>query len=137
MSKPDPLDPKNAKTTAFQISEDELNARMEKQRKMHDEPLEKAAQVLESAICQVVSKLGVDTTKDDDSIHFQMDFLGIYINTLEGYPGIFVNLDKGTDIEPFAWISDAILKSDGVYHYEIHWFKEDAMKEIKGDKILQ
>jgi len=136
MSKPDPLDPKNAKTTAYQISADELNARMERQQKIHDEPLQKAAEMLEMAIEKVVTTLGVDVTKDTESIHIQMDMLGISVNTLEGYPGIFVSLDKGDDFIPCAWISDALMMSDGTYRYEIHWFQSHRMDEI-GVKLVQ
>jgi hypothetical protein len=133
----DPLDPKEVKTTAFQISEDELTARMERQRKQHDEPLQKAAELLEAAIERVVVSLGVDITKDTESIHMQMDMLGISINTLGDYPGVFVSLDKGDEFTPYAWISDAKLMSDGTYHYEIQWFKGNRMDEIGGIRLVQ
>lgn len=136
MSKPDPLDPKNIKTTRFEISEDELTARMQKQFSMHDKPLMRAAKVLESAIGKVVSRLGVDVTKGDESIRTQMELLGIHCNTLENYPGIFIALDKGDGFTPYAWISDAVLTSDGKYHYEIQWFVDNRMDAVEGEKII-
>jgi len=118
------------------ISSDELESRMQKQAKFHDEPLTKAVAVLEEALEKVVASLGVDITKDDESIRMQQELLGIERNTLEGFPGMFVSENRGGEVVPYAWISDAILKSDGTYHYEIQYFQTNKLEEIGNIKIV-
>jgi hypothetical protein len=133
MSKPNPLDPKVATTKATEISADELTARMEKQELIHDEPLRKAVKVLEGAIEKVVKSLGVNVEHDIPS---QLKFLNIHIKEVENYPGIFIMIDKGIEIEPYAWVSDAIMMSDGTYKYEIQWFRENRLETIGGVKVV-
>lgn len=120
----------------FNISADELESRMELQHKHHNEPLQKAVMVLEEAIGKVLAKLGVDITKDDESIKMQQQLLGIEISELPGYPGIFIHLTS-PEPTPYAWISDAELNNLGEYHYEIQWFQEERMDEIGGIKVIQ
>lgn len=120
----------------YSVSADELEARMIKQQKLHDEPIQKAVAVLEEGLEKVIASLGVDITKGDESIRMQQEFLGIEVNTLDGYPGVFVSVNRKGELVPYAWISDAILNSDGTYHYDIQWFQKDKLEEIGGIKIV-
>jgi hypothetical protein len=120
----------------YSISADELESRMQKQAKFHDEPLTKAVAVLEEGLLKIMASLGVDITRDDDSIRMQQEFLGIDVNTLDGYPGVFISVSRKGEPVPYAWISDAILKSDGTYHYEIQFFQNNKLEEIGGIKIV-
>ena len=126
----------NTKTDRFHVSVDELASRMQKKAK-YNEQLQGAVLVLESAIERVIKKLGVDTEKDDESIKIQMDLLGILLNELPGYPGMFVTTMKGDEKTPYAWISDAMLDSEGKYHYEIHWLKDERLSDVKGTEAIQ
>jgi len=122
--------------TRYEISADELNNRMERQARFHEEPIQRAVAVLEAGLEKVIASLGVDMTKGDESIRLQQELLGIENRTLEGYPGVFVLVNKSGEPAPYAWISDAILRSDGTYHYEIHWFQKDKLEVMGGIKIL-
>ena len=119
----------------YSISADELESRMALNEEKHVDPARKAAFLLEEALGKVLSKLGVDITKEQEDIHLQMELAGIHVNTIQTYPGIFITTSI-PQVEPFAWVSDAILDSSGAYAYEIHWFREERMEETLKVKAL-
>ena len=141
MSKKDPLDPKAVKTTAFEISEDELEARMKKQEELHNEPVQKAVAILEAALCTVLTKLGVDCNLEDDVVKAQQEFLGITIweHTDERSPqlnGFFVHVGH-ENYTPFAWVGAARINHLGQCFCDIQWLQEDRMTETGGIKLVQ
>lgn len=118
----------------YSISADELNHRMELQQQYHDAPLQKAVMVLEGAIEKVLVNLGVDVTKDPETIKMQQQLLGIEISELQDFPGIFVTL-LFPEPTPYAWISDVKLNNMGSYSYDIQWFQKEKMTTVEGGKI--
>ena len=139
MSKPDPLDPKNATKSRFEISDDELNARMKRQEKIHDEPLREATATIGKAICIVLAKLGVNC--EMDNIPDQQAELGIRIISEErpdmfGLNGYYVMVARGGDLHPYAWIGDARLDSNGNVWCDICWIKEHRLESIGGTKVV-
>ena len=123
----------------FHISADELESRMNKQDKYHNQPIQKAVAILEMAVDTVLKKLGVDITRDD--IPDQMDLMGIIMTEetreeMAGLNGFFIFVRKKEDIIPFAWVGQAQLNSIGECSCEIHWFKDERMSEIGGIKLL-
>jgi hypothetical protein len=138
VSKPDPLDPKNAKTTRFEISADELEARMQRQQKMRVEPVQRAVAILEAALDIVMKKLGVNV---EDDIPLQQEALGIIIveetrPEMAGLNGFFVNVVRNGDIIPYAWVGAARLNSMGECFCDIQWFQEERMDSIGGERII-
>jgi len=122
----------------FHISQDELESRMEKQAKFHDQPIQKAVAILEMAVDSVLKKLGVDVTRDD--IAEQMDLMGIIMTEetreeMAGLNGFFVFVRKKNDIIPYAWIGAAQLNSIGECSCEIHWLQDNRMDEIGKVKL--
>jgi len=141
MSKKNPLDPKTAKTTRFEISEDELEARMEVQRKVHDEPIQQAVALLDAALEKVLASLGVDFTQSPESIRMQQEFLGIEImeNTDERVPqlnGFFVFVIKGETLIPYSWVGAARINSRGECFVDIQWFMDERLEETGGVKVV-
>jgi len=123
----------------FEISEDELCARMLKQTQEHDAPVQKAVAILEAAIDSVLKKLGVDVTRDD--VPAQMDALGIIMTEetreeMAGLQGFFIFVTGKKELIPHAWIGSAHLTSEGKCRCEIHLFQEEKMDEIIGPKIV-
>ena len=51
----------------YSISADELESRMQKQKKLHDEPAQKAVAILEAACDMVLKSLGVNYNLGDSS----------------------------------------------------------------------
>jgi hypothetical protein len=141
MSKKDPLDPQEVKTTRFEISADELEARMQKQNVMRVEPVKQAVALLEAALGQVLTKLGVNINlESEDIIKAQQEFLGITIAefTEEAYPqllGFFVY--TGFDeLIPYAWVGAARINSNGECFCDIQWFREEKLSETGGIKLV-
>lgn len=133
--------------TRFEISEDELNHRMELKKKLKDEPVSKAVEILEAAIDTVLKSLGVNVEIGD--VPAQMDALGIIMteHTDERAPqlnGFFVYttrrlfgpIEPQGDIVPYAWVGAARLNSNGECHCEIHWFQKNKLSEIGGVKLV-
>lgn len=123
----------------FHISQDELESRMYRQRLFHDEPIQKAVAILESAVDTVLKKLGVDVTRDD--IPMQMDMLGIIMTEetreeMGGLQGFFVFLQKKEDIIPYCWIGNAHLNSIGECSVEINYFMDNRLAEVGGVKLI-
>ena len=137
----DPLDPKEVRTTRFDISEDELQARMERQKKIHTEPVQKAVEILEAALDVVMKSLGVDVTQDADTIKMNQEAMGITIweHTDERSPqcnGFYVHIGYDRFI-PYAWVGAARLDSSGRCYADIQWFQSEKLSEIGGSKLIQ
>lgn len=135
-------------TTRFDISEDELNHRMEVKQKMKDEPVQRAVGILEAAVDTVLKRLGVNVD-DVESIPAQMDALGIIMteHTDERAPqlnGFFIYVTKrqfflvspDEDLIPYAWVGAARLNSNGECFCDIQWFQENKLSETGGIKIV-
>ena len=130
----------------FSISADELNFRMEKQKKLHDEPCQEAVLILEAALDKVLEKLGVNTSQvypdGSSAVADQMDALGIMMteNTDERTPqinGFFVFVTKDCDIIPYAWVGAARINSNGECFCDIHWFVDNRLDETGGVKLIK
>lgn len=135
------INPKEVKTTIFEISTDELEARMEAKRKLQDEPIQQAVELLEAALDKVMTSLGVDVTQSPESIRMQQDFLGIEIqeNTDEATPnlnGFFVFVYKDNDIIPHSWIGAARIDSNGRCFVDIQTFEDNRLQETGGFKLV-
>lgn len=135
------------KTTRFDISEDELNSRMEAKAKLRDEPVKRAVGILEAAVDSVLARLGVNIEMGD--IPAQQDALGIMMteHTDERAPhlnGFFVYITKHTygpsspesELVPYAWVGSARINSSGECFCDIQWFQEDKLSETGGIKIV-
>lgn len=133
------------KTDVFEISEDELNHRMEA-KKEHDEPMTQAVRILEAAVDKVLEKLGVNIGLGD--IPAQMDALGIIMSehTEENAPqlnGFFVYVSRFVpsmqdwDIIPYAWVGAARVNSNGECFCDIQWFQDNRLDETGGIKIIK
>lgn len=125
----------------FEISDDELEHRMQLQARYHDEPVTKAVAVLTEALDTVMKSLGIDITKDNDHIRQQQDDLGITIWTEErpemaGLQGFFVHIGYSEYI-PYAWVGAARLSSDGKCYCDIHYFNDERLVEMGGFKVIQ
>lgn len=123
----------------FHVSQDELESRMEKQAKFHDQPIQKAVAILEMAVDTVLKKLGVDVTRDD--IPDQMDLLGIIMTEetreeMAGLNGFYVFLNQKGDIIPYAYIGGAQLNSIGECSCEIHFFQDERLVVVGGEKLI-
>jgi hypothetical protein len=133
--------PKELKTI-YEISADELEYRMLKQQEMHNEPCQKAVQILESALESVLKSLGVNVEADEETIALQLDNMGIYVNSVddERMPkamGIYVSVTVGKDIIPYAWVGDARLNSDGRCFCDVMWFTKNKMDETGGVRLIK
>jgi len=127
--------------TRYEISSDELNDRMERQQRFHEEPIQRAVAVLEAALDSVMKKLGVDVDQDPENIQMQMENLGIDVRSIDdpSMPkacGFYVFLIRGSDIIPHSWIGDARLDQMGQCWCDIHLFNDDRLIESGGIKIL-
>jgi hypothetical protein len=124
----------------FSISADELEHRMQLQQKYHDEPLQKAVQILEAALDKVLTKLGVVIEFGD--IPSQQDALGIIITEetreeLAGINGFFIFLARKGDIIPYCWIGAAQLNNMGECSCQIHYFQDERLEVSGGVKIFK
>ncbi len=116
----------------YEISEDELTARMKLKQKEKDEPLQRAVELLDVAIEKVLITMGVRPDLGD--IPAQQEMLGItiveeYREEMAGLQGFFVFDSK---MEPYAWIGEAKVDGNGEVTIEIHWFKRETMDSIGG-----
>ena len=126
----------------FEISDDELMARMVKQQQYHDEPLTKAIAMLDEARDQVMRNLGVDTDQPPEILQAQQEDLGIIVTQevreeMAGLIGWFIFVRKKDDIIPYAWVGGAQLDSMGVCKCEIHYFNDNRLVEVKGVKVIK
>jgi hypothetical protein len=121
---------KNKKVTKwFEISEDELQHRMNKKAILKDEVCTKANEMVFAMLDNILKYLGMNVNTDD--LTTQKEILGVHITTLEFYPGIFVI----KDMVPFAWVSDARINHLGEIYCEAHMFELDTMWGLKIGKL--
>jgi hypothetical protein len=130
----------------FEVSEDELQHRIEQKQKLQDEPVTQAVAILEAAVDKVLNTLGVDTT-DEDTVAQQMIDLDIIMieNTDERAPQIngfyvFTNkllLNGEYDIKPYAWIGSARLNSLGECFVDIQWYQKEQLTEFGGVRLIK
>ena len=124
----------------FSISADELEHRMQLQKKQHEEPVQKAVALLEAALDRVLTKLGVDVS-DPDSIGQQQMDLGIMITEetrpeMAGLQGFFVFVSHNDDLVPYAWVGAARLNSVGECFVDIQYFQDQRLEETGGIKLV-
>lgn len=115
------------------ISRDELEYRQMLQDSLHVVPSRRAVEILDGRISKVLAKLGVDTTQNEESINFQMDILGIYINSVSESDspksaGIFISATINGELVPYAYISAAKI-ADGRYTFPIQYWTENILDE--------
>jgi len=130
----------------FHISVDELESRMQKQKKLHDKPAQKAVAILEAACDMVLKSLGVNYNLGDNTVAAQMDFLGIIMteNTEESTPqlngfyffkNVKKNIENGDNPIPWAWVGAAKTNHLGECSCEVHWFQKGRMDEVGKMKL--
>ena len=122
----------------FRISTDELESRMEKKKKLHDEPIQQAVEILTGALYKVMTSLGVDIEQD---IPAQQEALGIIITELarENLPkinGYYIFLKKAGDLDLYSWVGDAYLNNLGECFCNIWWEKKGRLEEFGGVKVI-
>jgi hypothetical protein len=130
----------------FNISADELEARMQKQQELHNEPCQKAVMILEAALDKVLEKLGVNTTQvypdGSSTVADQMNALGIIMteNTDERSPqinGFFIFVTRNCDLIPYAWVGAARINHNGECFADIQWFVDNRLDETGGVKLIK
>ena len=124
----------------FSISADELEDRMQRQAKLHKEPIQRAVAILEMAVDTVLRKLGVNIELGD--IPAQMDQLGIIMTEetredMAGLNGFFIFVSRNGDLIPHSWIGAAKLNSVGECNCEIHMFQDNRLLEIGGERLIK
>ena len=139
MGKKDPLDPKNITTNRFQVSVDELEARMQRRHEKHVAPAEKAAEVMGDAVYRVLARLGVHTNQDPEIVKAEQEALGITIwdRFDEEQPqlnGFYIHKDYD-EYTPFAWVGDAFLDTEGKCWCTIWWFGPNIEERFGGFKV--
>lgn len=136
---PKPADQRTIKDR-FSISSDELEDRMQRQAKLHEEPIQRVVALLEAALDKVLVKLGVDVS-DPDSIPAQQDALGIMITEetrpeMAGLQGFFVFVTHRHELIPYAWIGAARLNTIGECFVDIQYFQDQRLEETGGIKLV-
>lgn len=116
-----------------EISEDEMMYRTMMQEQWKVKPTRKATQILEKRITEVLNKLGVDTTKDSESIKMQMEFLDIHINSVSEYDmpnagGLYIAARVKGELVPYATIAPAKIKDKG-YTFAIYYWQDNKLDE--------
>uniref|UniRef100_A0A6H1ZVM8 Uncharacterized protein n=1 Tax=viral metagenome TaxID=1070528 RepID=A0A6H1ZVM8_9ZZZZ len=127
----------------FSISSDELEDRMQRQKKYHEEPVQIAVTIMSEARDKVMRSLGMDTEQEDEDLRYaQQEALGIRMTQetreeMAGLMGWTIAAPKrGLGLVPIAWVGTAYLDSQGKCWCEIHWFQENRMEKFGGYKII-
>ena len=127
-----------------EISEDELMYREMLQNEWRAAPTRRAVRIFQERIEEVLKKLGVDVTKDAESIQTQMELMDIYINSMseESAPkaaGLYISARLHGDLQPYAYISAAKVKHHEYMFPIVYWGEEggrgERMDEGKGEKL--
>jgi len=116
-----------------EISNDELMYRQLLKESLHIKPSRKAVQILEDRITKVLVKLGVDVTKNKESVDMQMSLLGIDINSIseeqmKSAAGLYISVTRNGEPIPYAYISGAKL-ADGRYTFPIMYWENNILDE--------
>jgi len=122
---------------ASKLSEDEIIYREMMHNEWKIKPSRNAVKVLEQRISQVLSKLGVDTTKDADSVKFQMETMDIFINSISedncpNASGLYISAMVKGELVPYAWISSAKVGNREYWFPIVYWEDE---KYDEGKKV--
>ena len=123
----------------FSISADELEALKLQKAKEQDEPVKKAVLLLETALEQVLTKLGVNV--ELGNIPTQQEQLGILITEedreeLSQINGFFIFVRRGGHLVPYGWVGAARLNSQGECFVDIQYFQDNRLEETGGEKII-
>ena len=124
----------------FHISVDEMESRMQKQTKLHDEPIQKAVIMLEIALDKVLAKLGVNV--ELGNIPAQQDQLGIVVTEetreeLAKINGFFVFVNRNGELIPYAWIGAVRIDHLGECFCDVQYFQDERLEKIGGEKLIQ
>ena len=116
-----------------EVSKDEIECREYLREIWHIKPTRKATRELERQIKKVLEKLGVDTSKDEDSVKAQMDFLNIWIHCIDEKSsitaaGIYFSAYIKGEIQPYAYIGSAIVRGKE-YTFPITYWLENKLEE--------
>ena len=127
------------------ISADELQHRMDEKNRLRDEPLTRAVALLESALDTVITSLGVNVNTDPQTLHMEMDLMGIMViehdevsqPSANGFYVILRKTDRDGmfDYIPYAWVGGARVNSEGRCMVDIQWFGDERLTEIAGDRL--
>jgi hypothetical protein len=114
----------------FSVSADELEARMNAQEKYHDLPLRSVTDFIADAIRKVLGTLGVDVTKDDESVKLQQELLGITIaerppEEMGELSGFYIIAGE----TPIAIVGDAFMAKNGLAYLKIFWLQRWANRQ--------
>lgn len=121
----------NKVTKWFEISEDELQHRMNKKAMLKDEVCTKANEMVFTMLDNILKYLGMNVDVDRESMIIQKEIMGIHIAELEGQPGIHVI----KNMVPFAWVSDAKIDHLGEIYVEANMWTLNTMWGQKIGKI--
>jgi hypothetical protein len=130
----------------WEISDDELQHRIEQKQKLQDEPVSQAVAILESAVDKVLNTLGVDTTEEETIAQQMIDLDIIMIeHTDERAPqlnGFYIFTQKllrsgDYDIQPYAWIGSARLNSLGECFVDVQWYAKEQLTEFGGVRLIK
>ena len=130
----------------FEVSEDELQHRIEQKQKLQDEPVTQAVAILEAAVDKVLNTLGVDTT-DEETVAQQMIDLDIIMIEHTDERAVQLNgfyiftkklLRSGEwDIQPYSWIGAARLNSLGECFVDVQWYQKEQLTEFGGVRLIK
>ena len=116
------------------ISKDEAEYRQYLWEIWKIKPSKKAVAELEKRINEVLTKLGVDTTKDDESIKAQMDFLNIFVHSIDetqakSAAGIYISAYVRGGMKPYAYIAGAKVRGNEYTFPITYWEKQKLVEE--------
>jgi hypothetical protein len=114
----------------FEVSADELNHRMFKQKVMHDDPITQSGALLYHALDEVLKGLGVDV---DEDVQLQQEAMGIKVLEMgkdfpEDCRGFTVVLAPYES--PYAWVRDPVMNKDGNILCEVWMYGSETMLEF-------
>ena len=124
--------------TRDEVSVDELCYRELLKEEFKIKPTKKAVEILESRIKEVLTKLGVNTDTDGDSLRRQMALMNIHISSFgDEYPkaaGLYISAIINSVLQPYAYISAAKLERGG-YRFPIYYWLEEKLDEGIMEKV--
>jgi hypothetical protein len=117
-----------------EISEDELMYRQFLQDQWRIKPSRKAVQILETRICEVLNKLGINTDSDPESIQLQMEIMNVHINLLgeDDVPkaaGLYFSAVVKGVLQPYAYIPTAKVEKGKFWFPIVYWGEEGGKGE--------
>jgi len=119
----------------FEISEDELHHREEFHQKLHIDPAQRAKDLIDKSLDNVMTSLGVDTSKDIPTQQFNLGIAIVEIyqeDMFIGYNGFYV-IVKGN---PYAMVAPPYIGSDGKLRCKTFWIDKEKVDEREGGKVI-